>query len=126
MRSLVLAAALAASACAGAANIDGKVFHGDIVDEKGVVRSTDVVSFSGGKFHSVTCERFGFSEVPYWIRTEGDAVHFLAEAAHPENGSMRFKGMVRDGRAEWTAVWTKTRWYWSIRREIAFRGTEKK
>lgn len=126
MRSLYLAAGLLACACAGAAELDGKTFHGEIVNEKGEVRTPDVVSFRQGKFHSVTCERFGFGAMPYWVRTEGDTIHFLAESAHPDNGSMRFKGTIRAGRAEWKAVWTKERWYWSIRREIAFSGTEKK
>jgi hypothetical protein len=108
-----------------AAGLDGKTFHGEIVDDKGVVRANDVVTFKDGIFHSVNCERFGFGQAPYWMRVEGDAVHFLVEMTHPDNGMMLFKGAVRGNRAEWSAVWTKKRWYWSIRRDIRFQGVEK-
>jgi hypothetical protein len=121
-----IAAILALLAGQGAASgLDGKTFHGEIVDDKGIVRSKDVVSFKDGQFHSVTCARFGFAGAPYWMRVQGDAVHFFAESAHPDHGTMVFKGTVRGSHAEWTAVWTKERWYWSIRREIAFRGMER-
>jgi hypothetical protein len=127
-RSVAMAAVVLAffALRAAASGLDGKTFHGEIVDDKGVVRSKDVVTFKDGNFHSVTCARFGFAEAPYWTRVEGDAVHFLAESTHPDNGTMQYKGTVRGDEAEWSAVWTKKRWYWSIRREIAFRGTEQK
>jgi hypothetical protein len=121
--------AMALLSCLGevaAFPLDGRSFEGEIVDEKGTERSKDVIQFREGKFYSVTCARFGFGEAPYWTRTEGDTIHFLAEVVHPENGSMHFKGAIRGAHAEWTAVWTKKRWYWSIRREIAFRGTQTK
>jgi hypothetical protein len=111
---------------AAASGLDGKTFHGEIVDDKGVVRAKDVVSFKDGKFRSVNCERFGFGEAPYWMRVEGDVVHFLVEMTHPDNGTMLFRGAVHGSRAEWSAVWTKKRWYWSIRRDISFQGTEQK
>jgi hypothetical protein len=117
---------LAAAASANASELEGRTFEGEIVDENGVPRAKDTVTFKDGKFHSVTCGRFGFSEVLYWMRTDGDAIHFLVQSVHPENGSMNIKGTVRGEQAEWMGVWTKKRWYWSIRREIAFRGMQKK
>lgn len=123
--SIAAALALLAGHAAGS-GLDGRTFHGEIVDDKGVVRSKDVVTFKDGNFHSVTCARFGFAEAPYWTRVEGDAVHFLAESTHPDNGTMQYKGTVRGDQAEWSAVWTKKRWYWSIRRDISFEGIEQK
>jgi hypothetical protein len=106
--------------------LDGRTFHGEILDDKGVVRSKDVLTFKEGKFYSTTCAQFGFSAMPYWTRVEGETVHFLVEAANPESGRMLFKGSIRGERVEWKGVWTKERWYWSIHREIGFRGTEKR
>ena len=121
---LLLASSFAATAAASA--LDGKTFQGEILDDKGVVRATDVLAFKGGKFYSDTCAQYGFSEMPYWTRIEGDTIHFLVEAANPENGRMVFKGTVRGEQAEWKGSWIKERWYWSIRRQIGFRGTAKK
>jgi hypothetical protein len=111
---------------AAAAGLDGKTFQGQIRDDKGVVRAKDVVTFKNGLFHSVNCARFGFDAAPYWTRVDGGVVHFLVESAHPENGTMLFKGAIRGNIVEWSAVWTKKRWYWSIRREISFRGEEQR
>jgi hypothetical protein len=106
--------------------LDGRTFHGEILDDKGTVRAKDVLTFKGGKFHSLTCEQLGFGESPYWIRLDGESIHFLVETASPESGEMRFAGTVRGDEVEAQGVWTKQRWYWSIRREIRFKATEKK
>src|SRR5918996_4648296 len=72
---------------ATASGLDGKTFHGAILDDQGVERANDVVSVKDGKFQSVNCERFGFGEAPYWMRVEGDIVHFFVEMTHPDNGT---------------------------------------
>lgn len=126
MRSVVVLALVFFAFPVAAAGLDGRTFHGEILDEKGIVRSKDVVTFADGKFHSATCERLGFGAAPYWMRVEGDALHFFVETAHPDNGTMLFSGVVRGAAAEWSAIWTKKRWYWSIRREVTFRGAEQK
>lgn len=106
--------------------LDGRTFHGEIRDDKGVVRATDVLTFRNGVFHSETCARLGFPESPYWVRTDGKTVYFLVEVASPEAGEMRFAGAVHGDKVDAKGVWTKERWYWSIRREIRFSATEKK
>lgn len=75
--------------------LDGRTFHGEIVDDKGVVRAKDVLTFKDGKFHSVTCAQLGFGESPYWTRVEGKTIHFLVETVSPESGKMRFAGTIR-------------------------------
>lgn len=106
--------------------LDGRTFHGEIVDQKGVVRAKDMLTFKDGKFHSVTCAQLGFGASPYWIRMDGKAIHFLVETSNPESGTMRFSGTVRGEQVEAHGLWTKERWYWSIRREILFRAIEKR
>jgi len=114
------------TAAASASLLDGRTFHGDILDDKEVARSKDVITFRDGKFYSVNCAELGFSESPYWIRTDGDTTHFLAEISSPTRGTLVVKGTIRGDNVEWRGSWTKERWYWTIRREFRFRGTEKK
>jgi hypothetical protein len=116
----------AAAAESGASPLDGRTFHGEILDHKGLVRAKDVLTFKNGKFHSVTCAQLGFGESPYWTRVEGTAIHFLVEVSSPDSGTMRFTGSVRGGEVEALGLWTKDRWYWSIRREIRMRASEKR
>jgi hypothetical protein len=102
--------------------LDGKTFHGEIVDEKGKVEAKDVVTFRDGKFRSAVCADLGIAESPYFVRTEGETTHFLVEAGNQDTGTMVFRGIVRGEQAEWRGVWSKDRWYWRVRREVQFKG----
>lgn len=106
--------------------LDGRTFHGEALDENGVVRAKDVVTFKDGKFYSENCKQFGFNEIPYWTRMDGETIHFLAESESPASGTMVYRGTIRGAYVEGKVLWTKKRWYWSIRREIRFRGVEQK
>jgi len=106
--------------------LEGRTFQGEILDGHGASRAKDVVTFKDGKFRSANCAELGFDASPYWTRVDGETVHFLAESVSAEGGKLVFRGAVRGGEAEWKAVWTKERWYWSVRREFEFKGTETK
>ena len=82
----------------------------------------DQLMFSNGKFSSAVCKRYNFAEAPYWVRVEGDQVHFLAELTSPTDGKMVWKGTVRGDTLEGTMRWTKERWYWTIDTEHVIRG----
>ena len=104
--------------------LEGRTFQGEILDGHGAPRAEDVVTFKDGKFRSANCAELGFDASPYWTRVDGDTIHFLAESVSAEGGTLVFRGTVRGDHAEWKAMWTKERWYWSIRREFQFKGTE--
>jgi hypothetical protein len=107
-------------------SLDGRSFRGEIRDEKGVVRAQDVMTFRDGQFRSEKCKEMGFEDSRYWMRVEGDVVHFLIESANPAAGKITLSGKVRGAQAEWAGVWSKARWYWTVRRDISFNGTEVK
>ncbi len=86
----------------------------------------DRVIFRGGKFLSEDCARYGFAESPYWVRTEGGRIHFLAEIESPTHGKMLWKGSVSGDSLEASYLWVKERWYWTIRREYRLRGVRQK
>lgn len=108
------------------AQLDGRSFRGEIRDEKGVVRAQDVMTFRDGTFRSEKCKEMGFDDSRYWMRVEGDVVHFLIESENPATGKITLSGKVRGTQAEWTGVWSKARWYWTVRRDISFNGAEVK
>ena len=129
----------------GAISTDGKIAQaitsGGLLDGRqfkaGIVRADaeqdgekpplgDELIFSNGKFSSAVCKRFNFSEAPYWVRVEGDQVHFLAELTSPTDGKMVWRGSVRGDILEGTMRWTKERWYWTIDVEHKIRGKLKK
>ena len=118
------AATSGAAESRASASLDGRSFRGEIRDEKGVVRFQDVMTFRDGIFRSEKCKELGFDDVRYWTRVEGDAVHFLIESANPEAGKIVLNGKIRGAQAQWSGVWSKERWYWNIRRDISFSGTE--
>ena len=102
--------------------LDGYRFRTQTFDRHGVARTEDRLVFNNGKFASDNCMRLGFGESPYWIRIEGDRVHFLSETTSPSHGTMVWKGTITGDRIEATYRWTKERWYWTLRREYQIRG----
>ena len=112
---------------ASVALLDGRQFNAGIVQADAEEDGTkpplvDQLMFSNGKFSSAVCKRYNFTEAPYWVRVEGDQVHFLAELTSPTDGRMVWKGTVRGDTLEGTMRWTKERWYWTIDTEHKIRG----
>jgi hypothetical protein len=108
--------------------LDGRQFNVHIVrDDAGKDGKNrglgDQLTFSNEKFSSAICKKYNFAEAPYWVRIEGDRVHFLAELASPTDGTMRWEGTMRGDTLEATMRWTKTRWYWKIDTTHKISGT---
>jgi hypothetical protein len=107
-----------------AAPLDGRTFSARIVragsGEDGPLE--DELLFSDGMFSSAICKTYNFAEAPYWVRREGDRIHFLAELTNPTDGTMLWKGTIEGGTLDATMQWTKKRWYWTIDTEHDIRG----
>ena len=108
--------------------LDGRQFNVRIVrddaDKDGKSRGLgDLLLFSDGSFSSAICKKFNFAAAPYWVRIEGDQVHFLAELESPTDGTMRWEGIIRGDTLEGTMRWRKTRWYWKIDTTHKISGT---
>lgn len=105
--------------------LDGQTFAAHIVRASAAEQSRelgDKLIFSDGMFGSMLCRTFNFSDTPYWIRREGDQIHFLAEMTSPTDGKMVWKGTIRGDTLEGTMRWTKERWYWTIDTEHKIQG----
>lgn len=107
--------------------LDGRNFNARIVREDADKDAKnrppmDKLIFSGGKFSSKLCRQYNFTEAPYWVRVEGDQIHFLVELKSPTDGTMLWQGTVRGNTIDGTMRWKKERWYWTIDARHKFRG----
>ena len=103
--------------------LDGLQFKAGIVKEDGSGNALgDTLIFSNGQFSSVVCKRYNFTASPYWVRTEGETIHFLAELNSPTDGKMVWKGTVTGNKLKGTMRWTRKRWYWTIDAEHKIEG----
>lgn len=103
--------------------LDGKKYHSRLYNDDGTPRDWDELSFADGQFISELCKSYGFTEAPYWIRFEGDSIHFQAEIVSPAHGTMRWKGVIQGDKIKGNVLWTRERWYWTVRRRWDFDGT---
>jgi hypothetical protein len=92
--------------------LDGKVFVGAIGDKGKEASDQDEIRFMNGRFHSVGCEEWGFSDAPYTARMDGDLVRFKAVTVSPQDGKIEWDGTVKGDTLEATYVLIKERWYW--------------
>jgi hypothetical protein len=82
----------------------------------------DQLFFAKGMFSSKICERYGFAPGAYWVRGTTDVIEFTAVLHSPTDGTMEWKGTVKDGRLDGTMRWTRERWYWTIEAEHRISG----
>jgi len=106
-RSLLAAAlAVAASSMALAepGALDGKKFEGVFIERGKTSGDADTLTFKDGRFRSSACDRYGYSDAPYKSMAAGDAVAFEAETESAKYGRMTWKGVIRNGKLDATAV----------------------
>jgi hypothetical protein len=109
----LVAAALAyvPHALAQTALLDGKAFVAD-AGEKGkpADEKADLVTFGGGKFHSSSCDQYGYSKGDYKATRAGDTIQWEAETTSEKDGRLVWKGTVRGSEIEGTFVHYRKGW----------------
>ena len=74
-----------------------------IVLERGKTEGdADTISFSGGRFRSSACDRYGYGDGPYRAAVAGDGVSFEAQTESAKYGSLLWRGVVRGPRLDGT------------------------
>lgn len=87
---------VAAQAIPSVSTLDGKAFvaeageKGKAADEKG-----DIITFKDGKFHSSSCDQYGYGKGDYKATAQGDAIAFEVETKSEKDGRLVWKGSVR-------------------------------
>ena len=118
--ALLIAWAVPATA---AGPLDGKTFVGQMMEKGKTKGNKDTFVFKDGKFRSTACDTYGFTETAYTATSKDGATTFEADAQSPKEGTMRWKGTVKDGTVQGTVVWMKKG---QADKNYTFRGTAKK
>jgi hypothetical protein len=103
LRATLLACAVAPS-LALAGGLDGRRFDGVFIERGKTSGDADTLIFKDGRFRSTACDRYGYSDAPYRATAAGEAVQFEAETESPRYGKLVWKGIVRDGKLDATAL----------------------
>ena len=101
---LFLAGALLLPMLALASTLDGRRFDGVFIERGKTSGDADTLTFKDGRFRSSACDRYGYSDAPYKATVAGDAVLFEAETESPKYGKLLWKGVIRDGKLDATAM----------------------
>ncbi len=101
---LALATLMLLPALALGNSLDGRRFDGVFIERGKTSGDADTLSFKDGRFRSSACDRYGYSDAPYKATAAGDAVHFEAETESPRYGKLLWKGVIRDGKLDASAM----------------------
>ena len=93
------------SATAQTATLDGKVFVAEAgIKGKAADEKDDIISFKDGKFHSSSCDQWGYGKGDYKAAPAGDGISFETETFSEKYGRLAWKGIVRGDAIEGTFI----------------------
>ena len=84
--------------------LDGRKFEGVFIERGKTSGDADTLTFKDGRFRSSACDRYGYSDAPYKSTVIGDTIAFEAETQSAKYGRLTWKGVIRDGKLDATAV----------------------
>ena len=102
--ALVLASASIFPALADTRALDGRSFEGVFIQRGKTSGDADTLVFRDGRFRSLACDRYGYSDAPYKTASTGDMTRFEAETDSPKYGKLRWSGVIARGKLDATAV----------------------
>jgi hypothetical protein len=96
---LLFAAQPAVFAQTGA--LDGKTFIAELGEKgKSAHEKADVITFKDGKFHSSSCDKYGYNLGTYSVAASGDATTFDVETVSESDGKLKWQGVVKGDTVE--------------------------
>lgn len=102
--ALALATAAIFPAFAETSALDGRSFQGVFLERGKTSGDADTLVFKDGRFRSLACDRYGYSDAPYKTASAGDSTRFEAQTESAKYGRLLWKGEVRGGKLDATAV----------------------
>ena len=84
--------------------LDGRRFEGVFIERGKTSGDADTLVFKDGRFRSLACDRYGYSDAVYRTASAGDSMRFEAETESPKYGKLRWSGVVRGGKLDATAT----------------------
>lgn len=102
--ALALAAACIFPAYAETQALDGREFQGVFLQRGKTSGDADTLVFNNGRFRSLACDRYGYSDAVYRTSSAGDSTRFEAETESAKYGKLVWRGVVRGGKLDATAT----------------------
>lgn len=102
--AVALAAAAVFPAFAESNGLDGRKFEGVFIQRGKTSGDADTIVFKDGRFRSLACDQYGYSDAAYRTAAAGDATRFEAETQSPKYGRLLWSGVVRNGKLDATAM----------------------
>jgi hypothetical protein len=76
--------------------LDGQTFVAELGEKgKKAHEDSDIISFKEGKFHSSSCDKYGYNLAAYSVSTSGDAMTFDAETVSESDGKLKWHGVIK-------------------------------
>ena len=102
--AVAFATAAAFPAFAQTNALDGRSFEGVFIERGKTSGDADTLVFRNGRFRSVACDRYGYSDAPYRTAALGDSTRFEAQTESAKYGKLLWSGVVRGGKLDATAT----------------------
>jgi hypothetical protein len=102
--AVALATAAAFPAFAENNALDGRSFEGVFIQRGKTSGDADTLVFKNGRFRSIACDQYGYSDAPYKAASAGDVTRFEAETESAKYGKLVWTGAVRGGKLDATAT----------------------
>jgi hypothetical protein len=82
------------------ASLDGRTFHGVVLECGKSAGDPDTLIFGGGKFRSTACDRYGYDAGTYNAVASDDVIAFEARTHSARYGVLLWRGTVRGPRLD--------------------------
>lgn len=83
-------------------SLDGKRFHGVVLERGKTSGDAETVLFDKGRFHSTACDAYGYGDGPYTATVAGDGIQFEAQTESAQYGQLLWQGVIHGGRLDGT------------------------
>jgi len=82
--------------------LDGRSFHGIVLEAGKTEGDADTLLFADGRFRSTACDRYDYGDSAYTAHRDGDRILFDAETESPRWGRLQWRGTVTGNRLDGT------------------------
>lgn len=90
------------TATAQTPTLDGRRFHGIVLEAGKTEGDAETLTFSGGRFRSSACDRYGYGDGAYTVRSDGERMRFEAQTESAQYGQLRWHGTIEGHRLDGT------------------------
>jgi len=102
--AVALATAAVFPAFAESNSLDGRKFEGVFIQRGKTSGDADTIVFKDGRFRSLACDQYGYSDAPYKTAAMGDTTRFEAQTQSAKYGKLLWSGQVRAGKLDATVM----------------------